>query len=89
MTQDDLERDIPPRPAPEHDDDRPRRKAPVFVYLALLFVAAFLMLLLAYFIQQRNESVLSSGRYAGSRSAAALNTNVSRETDWWKEETII
>ncbi len=41
----------------EHDP--PRRKAPVFVYLAVLFIAAFLMLLLAYFIQERNDEVAS------------------------------
>ena len=34
-----------------------RRGASVFTYLAILFAAAFLMLLLAYFIQQRNNDV--------------------------------
>ncbi len=76
MTRDNLERDGAPHPAPEHDD-RPRRKAPVFVYLALLFVAAFLMLVLAYFIQERDESVLSGGRW----SAVSMLPDVSRETD--------
>lgn len=33
---------------------KPRRSTPVFVYLVILFAAAFLMLLLAYFIQERN-----------------------------------
>jgi regulator of replication initiation timing len=33
----------------------------VFIYLAVMFAAAFLMLLLAYFIQQRNNSVALSG----------------------------
>jgi len=87
MTQDNLGRNVPPRTEPEHDD-KPRRKAPVFVYLALLFVAAFLMLVLAYFIQQRDESVISGGR-AETGSAALCTIHVSRETNGWEEETII
>lgn len=45
---------------PEHDvkiyspGAKPKRSTPVFVYLLILFAAAFLMLLLAYFIQERN-----------------------------------
>lgn len=34
-----------------------RKGGPVFGYLAIMFAAAFLMLLLAYFIQQRNNEV--------------------------------
>ncbi len=79
MTQDNLEQNAPPRAEPEHDG-KPRRKAPVFVYLALLFVAAFLMLVLAYFIQERDESVLSSGARTDS---AAVVLDVSRETSGW------
>ncbi len=46
------------RPDPmQIEHEPPRRKAPVFVYLAVLFIAAFLMLLLAYFIQMRNDEV--------------------------------
>lgn len=37
------------------------RSAPVFVYLAILFAAAFVMLLLAYLMQQRNNEVAISG----------------------------
>jgi len=33
-----------------------KQGAPVFVYLAILFASAFLMLLLAYFIQERNSA---------------------------------
>ncbi len=33
---------------------KPKKSTPVFVYLLVLFAAAFLMLLLAYFIQERN-----------------------------------
>ena len=38
-----------------------KKGAPVFTYLAIMFAAAFLMLLLAYFIQQRNNEVAMSG----------------------------
>lgn len=37
------------------------KRSPVYVYLAVLFGAAFLMLLLAYFIQQRNNETTISG----------------------------
>ena len=39
----------------------PGKGAPVFTYLAIMFAAAFLMLLLAYFIQQRNNEVAIDG----------------------------
>ena len=47
---------------PEETKSTPPQKpknhgASVFTYLAILFAAAFLMLLLAYFIQQRNNDV--------------------------------
>lgn len=56
----------PPKPAqtegaaPSQTDQQKggakvRKTAPVFIYLAILFAAAFIMLLLAYFIQQRNS----------------------------------
>lgn len=42
--------------------DTPKKKGgPVFGYLAIMFAAAFLMLLLAYFIQQRNNEVAMNG----------------------------
>lgn len=34
---------------------KPNKTTPVFIYLAILFAAAFLMLLLAYFVQLRNS----------------------------------
>jgi len=43
--------DAPPRPPAA------KKSTPVFVYLAVMFAAAFLMLLLAYFIQERNNAV--------------------------------
>lgn len=54
-------------PAPKK---RPRKGASVFVYLAVLFAAAFLMLLLAFFIQQRDDTVAGQQGTA----AAALQT---------------
>ncbi len=56
----DIQREDAPNARPETEQiehEQPRRKAPVFVYLAVLFIAAFLMLLLAYFIQERNDEV--------------------------------
>ena len=35
-----------------------KKGGPVFGYLAILFAAAFLMLLLAHFIQQRDEHIV-------------------------------
>ncbi len=40
---------------PKHTE-RNNRTAPVYVYLIVLFVAAFAMLLLAYLIQRRNDA---------------------------------
>ena len=45
-----------------------KKRSSVFIYLAVLFGAAFLMLLLAYFVQQRNSNA-ASGRYAAPVSA--------------------
>lgn len=48
-----------PAPSPQADQQKggakARKTAPVFIYLAILFAAAFIMLLLAYFVQQRNS----------------------------------
>ena len=40
---------------------KPSRKSAVYLYLLVLFGAAFLMLLLAYFIQQRNNAEAIDG----------------------------
>lgn len=42
-------------------DKKPSRKSAVYLYLLVLFGAAFLMLLLAYFIQQRNNAEAIDG----------------------------
>ena len=44
-----------PQPDKQGSAAKPRQPAPVFIYLAILFAAAFLMLLLAYLVQQRNS----------------------------------
>lgn len=46
-------------PTPKSDPPiKPARKQSVVIYLAILFAAAFLMLLLAYFMQQRNSNAV-------------------------------
>lgn len=61
------------RSAPRQEDgketalpaDRKNRRSAVYLYLLILFGAAFLMLLLAYFIQQRSsETAISDLRYS-------------------------
>ena len=42
-------------------EKKPGKNTSVFTYLAILFAAAFLLLLLAYFIQQRNSEVAIDG----------------------------
>ena len=48
---------------PQHTEPAPgkSKRSSVYVYLAVLFAAAFLMLLLAYFVQQRNNESTISG----------------------------
>ena len=54
----------PPEPPAETPSSPPQpeknRRSSVYVYLAVLFGAAFLMLLLAYFVQQRNNETAQS-----------------------------
>lgn len=58
---------------PEREEKTPKKNKPssVYVYLAVLFGAAFLMLLLAYFVQQRNN--------ATAMDDLRMTTNASRE----------
>lgn len=48
-------------PGPDRPGSPAKRQTPVFVYLAVLFAAAFAMLLLAYFVQQRNNETAVAG----------------------------
>lgn len=49
------------KPATPEKKQENGHSASVFTYLAILFAVAFLLLLLAYFIQQRNNSVAMEG----------------------------
>lgn len=55
--------------APQGAPKKPERTTPVYVYLAVLFAAAFAMLLLAYFVQLRNsETAMDDLRSTMNRS---------------------
>lgn len=73
--------------APEKKSGRP---APLFVYLAVLFAAAFLMLLLAYFVQQRNSETtiddLRSSMTATREELMAANQTLQTERDGLEAE---
>lgn len=64
---------------------RPRKITPVFIYMAILFAAAFLMLLLAYFIQRRNSENtiddLRSSMTATREDLMAQNQQLQEERD--------
>lgn len=63
-------------PAPAQEKNK---RSSFFVYLAVLFGAAFLMLLLAYFVQQRNsESTISSLQDSMNLSRAELMEEIQR-----------
>ena len=69
--------------------DRKSRQSAVYLYLLILFGAALLMLLLAYFVQQRgNENTVSDPRNSTSLSReGALNDDhiIPIPTQWWRE----
>lgn len=51
--------EAPSNPSPKSDPPiKPARSQSVVIYLTILFAAAFLMLLLAYFMQQRNSNAV-------------------------------
>lgn len=56
----DVSRETPGQEEPTFPAEKNKRSS-VYVYLAVLFGAAFLMLLLAYFVQQRNNETTISG----------------------------
>lgn len=74
----------PPEPPAETPPSPPQpeknRRSSVYVYLAVLFGAAFLMLLLAYFVQQRNN--------ATAMDDLRMTTNASREELMAKIQTL-
>ena len=68
------------RETPEKDSTTPpgkNKRSSVYIYLLILFGAAFLMLLLAYFVQQRNsESAISDLRDSMNLSRTELLAEV-------------
>lgn len=71
-----------PKSDPAETPSRNKRSS-VYTYLAVLFGAAFLMLLLAYFVQQRNnESTISGLQNSWNLSREELM----QENDWLEEE---
>ena len=74
------------------------QRSSVYIYLAVLFAAAFLMLLLAYFVQQRNnESTISGLQNSWNLSRAELVAEnnqlrqeleaLGKEVDQWKGDS--
>lgn len=67
-----------PPPEAEKPDAPPsapstKKSTPVFVYLAIMFAAAFLMLLLAYFIQERNSAMQIGNLQSAMESFQSLD----------------
>lgn len=60
----------------EADKAKPRRTASVVTYIAILFAVAFALLLLSYFMQQRNTSQVIEGLQSSVNAVENLqNTN--------------
>ena len=67
--------------------NRKSRRSAVYLYLLILFGAAFLMLLLAYFVQQRNSESMKLSREELSEKIADLEQQVyalRTEAEDWK-----
>jgi len=58
--------------------DKPKKQMPVIIYLTILFLAAFALLLLSYFMQQRNNAEVLSGL---KESVSAMQSVQSLETE--------
>ena len=65
---------------------RPHKKVSVMGYLAILFAAAFLLLLLSYFMQQRANEQAISGLEATSNNAFDSINNLIAEKDRLTEQ---
>ena len=61
----------------EAEHARPHKKVSVMGYLAILFAAAFLLLLLSYFMQQRANQQAISGLEATSSNAVSTGPKCS------------
>lgn len=65
----------------EAEHAKPHKKVSVMSYLAILFAAAFLLLLLSYFMQQRSNEAAFSGLKDSSQSALQSVQNLLSEND--------
>jgi len=78
--------------APRETPSTPKKGTPVFVYLAVMFAAAFLMLLLAYFIQERNNAAQIGNLQSAMESIQSIdelieeNRQLREELESQKEE---
>ena len=70
----------------EAEHARPHKKVSVMGYLAILFAAAFLLLLLSYFMQQRANQQAISGLEATSSNAFDSINNLIAEKDRLTEQ---
>lgn len=81
----DLPNDITPeeprtsRPAPRKRSQK--RKAPVFTYLIILFLAAFLLLAMSYFMQQRKLEGMDASLAGLKESVSAMQTVEAMQED--------
>lgn len=64
-----------PQPAP---DKKSGRSSSIYIYLAILFGAAFLMLLLAYFVQRRNNATIQADLRTTTASKDELLETIQR-----------
>lgn len=67
----------------QHDAEhaRPRKRGSVLIYLVVLFAAAFLLLLMSYFMQQRVNEEAIDGLQQTSTSAVQSLENLIKERD--------
>lgn len=71
----------------EADREKPKRGASVVTYIAVLFAVAFLLLLLSYFMQQRNTEQVIQGLQSSVSTVEDLqnrNTALYRQVDQLK-----
>ena len=70
------EEDVSHETIPSDPQDPKNKPSSFYVYLAVLFGAAFLMLLLAYFVQQRNNDAVRDDLRLASASREELLARV-------------
>lgn len=81
----DLPNDITPEepqaPRPPHRKRSQKRKAPVFTYLIVLFLAALLLLAMSYFMQQRKLEGMDASLAGLKDSVSAMQTVEAMQAD--------